>query len=284
MGVVQRFIGEAVGTVESKSPPKNHAPSGFQAGFLKNRDGSLGKKWPLVTCGFGCAISPGCKNCPGRKLQQPIRCVASQLLEPTKWKTPKVVFVCNEGDLFHKSVPAEYIALALSVMESCPDHRFILLTKRAERMASLLSDHRFLLMVSEVGSRLMESSYQNWGEHFGHNILVGVSVEDQEHMDRVAVLPHLPEAMTKIMFAAPQLTHIDLGPSRGHLEWVVSSGERSCKKPRPCRLEWQLDLAMQCKDAEIPFFLERRLHSAWVGKAGNDRHLEYPEVLGNVLA
>ena len=277
--LVQWFIDVAHGRTSVVEPPSAIIPSGFQAAYVKNVDGSLGEKWTLVTCGKDCYISTGCKNCPARRIAGYVQCLPSRLLVPLKWKIPRVIFACNEGDLFHRSVSDEFIAMALAVMESCPHHRFILLTKRAERMGSLLSDPRFLLMVSELGYQLLGDSYQNWGTHFGFNILAGVSVEDQDHVHRASILPSLPEAMTKTIFVAPQITHVDLHRFLRATGWVVSGGERGCKNPRPCPLEWQLDLDHQCKRAKVPFFLLRRHDPAWVKKAGGPR-LEYPAILG----
>ena len=43
-------------------------------------------------------------------------------------------FVCDTGDLFHESVPEDFIMHAITVMESRPDVTWQILTKRAERM------------------------------------------------------------------------------------------------------------------------------------------------------
>jgi protein gp37 len=53
---------------------------------------------------------------------------------PLHWRKPRVVFVADKSDLFHPKVPNEYIAAVYGVMAACPQHRFLLLTKRPKRM------------------------------------------------------------------------------------------------------------------------------------------------------
>lgn len=56
------------------------------------------------------------------------------LTVPLKRKKPTVYFVNSMGDLFHENCPDEWIDRVFAVMALCPQHRFIFLTKRAERM------------------------------------------------------------------------------------------------------------------------------------------------------
>lgn len=87
--------------------------------------------WQPIT---GCSIvSPGCTNCyamriagtrlrhhPSREgLTNPskagpvwngkVRFNEQWLLQPLQWKKPRRIFVCAHGDLFHESVPDEWI-------------------------------------------------------------------------------------------------------------------------------------------------------------------------------
>ena len=47
------------------------------------------------------------------------------------------------SDLFHPSVPEEFIARVWRVMLETPQHTYQVLTKRPERMRELLSDASF---------------------------------------------------------------------------------------------------------------------------------------------
>jgi protein gp37 len=53
---------------------------------------------------------------------------------PLRWRKPCCVFVNSMSDLFHESLSDEDIAAVFGVMAAAPQHRFLVLTKRAERM------------------------------------------------------------------------------------------------------------------------------------------------------
>jgi protein gp37 len=63
-----------------------------------------------------------------------VRLLPHKLEQPLRWRKPRRIFVCDKGDLFHPKVPSKYIAAVFGVMAACPQHTFILLTKRPERM------------------------------------------------------------------------------------------------------------------------------------------------------
>jgi protein gp37 len=102
------------------------------------------KVWNPVT---GCEkIATGCKHCyaermfgrnlpemKGQKFNE-IRCHEDRLEQPRHWRKPARIFVDSMGDLFHKDVPFEFIDKVWDVMWNCPQHTFIVLTKRVERM------------------------------------------------------------------------------------------------------------------------------------------------------
>ncbi len=125
----------------------------------------------------GCTkISPGCKNCYAERFAERFRGVAGHPFEsgfdlrlvpekleaPLKWRTPKRIFVNSMSDLFHESVPAQYIAQIGEVMRAANWHTYQVLTKRHERMYALLNGE-----LRHLGSL--------------DNVWWGVSVEDREH-------------------------------------------------------------------------------------------------------
>ena len=102
----------------------------------------------------GCTkISPGCKHCyaatfaerfrgvPGHPYEQgfSLRLVPEKLLEPLRWNKAKMVFVNSMSDLFHPSIPDAYIESVAQVMAEAKWHTFQVLTKRAERLETLLN-------------------------------------------------------------------------------------------------------------------------------------------------
>jgi protein gp37 len=112
--------------------------------------------WNPIT---GCSIlSPGCTNCyamglAGTRLRHhpsragltrevnghhvwtgDVRLNEQWLTQPLQWSRPRMIFVCAHGDLFHESVPDEWIDRVFAVMALCPQHTFLVLTKRSARM------------------------------------------------------------------------------------------------------------------------------------------------------
>ena len=97
----------------------------------------------------GCTrVSAGCANCyaermairlKGRKARgyddgfEP-KILPWQLAKPIKWRAPRSVFVVSMGDLFHESIPFEYVEKVFAIMTLAPQHTYQVLTKRPERM------------------------------------------------------------------------------------------------------------------------------------------------------
>jgi protein gp37 len=101
----------------------------------------------------GCLkVSPGCKHCyaetfaerfrgvPGHPYEQgfDLRLVPEKLVEPLLWPSAQMVFVNSMSDLFQIGVPDEYIVAVARVMQKANWHIYQVLTKRADRLASLL--------------------------------------------------------------------------------------------------------------------------------------------------
>jgi len=117
--------------------------------------------------------------------------IESALEKPLHWKKPRRIFVCSMGDLFHKTVPGNWIGRVFGVMAACPQHTFILCTKRAERMHDLLHP-------DVIGPLKGEASQTYWeivkptkcaGDFTGlswplANVIGMVTAEDQEQWDR----------------------------------------------------------------------------------------------------
>ncbi|MCA9100415.1 MAG: phage Gp37/Gp68 family protein [Planctomycetales bacterium] len=199
----------------------------------------------------GCTkVSPGCAHCyaetfaerfrgvPGHPYEQgfDLRFVPEKLTEPFTWSRPRMVFVNSMSDLFHESVPDDYIAAVVEVMVRANWHVYQVLTKRSERMRDLLK------------TRLRDAARQQ-------HIWWGVSVENRRHgLPRVA---HLRAARTKMSFLSiePLLEHLGEIDLRG-MDWVIVGGE-SGPKARPLRRAWVVDIRRQCRAAGVPFFFKQ---------------------------
>lgn len=121
--------------------------------------------WNPVT---GCTkISAGCKNCYAERMSKRLRgrhgypaddpfavtLRPDRLSDPLGWKKPRMIFVNSMSDLFHKSVPFEFIAKCFDVMWSCPQHQFQVLTKRVDRMVEFVESYASALEF-EWGNRI----------------------------------------------------------------------------------------------------------------------------------
>jgi protein gp37 len=176
------------------------------------------KVWNPVT---GCRkISPGCANCYaanvakrfwGERQFTDVRTHEDRLRQPLHWKKPSRVFVNSMSDLFHDDVPDAFIVMVFTIMESCPQHTFQILTKRPERMSALLSHDSFPAMVRKYGyDWLGPRTYQERGPHWRANVWLGVSVEDQARADeRIPLLIKTPAAV-RFLSIEPLLGPVDL--------------------------------------------------------------------------
>ncbi len=149
------------------------------------------------------------------------------LTKPLHWRKPRKIFVCSMSDLFHESVPFEWIDRVFAVMALCPQHQFMCLTKRAGRMReyvqSLMLGHRKLgdalraIGEDRITTRLlvMEAYGVNHGDNGNPpynpfpNLHLGVTPENQDNVGRIADLIRTPAAK-RFLSLEPLLGRIDL--------------------------------------------------------------------------
>lgn len=178
---------------------------------------------------------------------------AEALAIPLRTKAPTCFFVDSMSDLFDPGVSDGYIAAVFGVMAACPQHRFIVLTKSADRMVAWHEwVHEFGALRSDTLRKL-----QTYAIHFGApfekradvhaggvdwplpNVMQGVSVEDQESADeRVPQLLKVPAAV-RLLSCEPLLERVDLSPfmplklQPGHV-WQDCVCEEIDPSDRPC--------------------------------------------------
>ena len=194
----------------------------------------------------GCnKVSAGCKYCYAEVMARRLKAMGiekyhdgfnlaiheSALNIPYSWKSPKVVFVNSMSDLFHKDIPLSFIQKVFNVMNDNPQHVFQILTKRAD-------------VLSKYSKKL------SWG----HNIWMGVSVENEKVVDRIEYLRDC-EAKVKFLSCEPLI-----GPLRNlklkGIDWVIVGGE-SGRNPRTMESDWVLEILDQCKKADVKFFFKQ---------------------------
>jgi protein gp37 len=203
--------------------------------------------WNPVT---GCdKISPGCLHCYAERIAARLKAMGlrnyangfkltlhpESLELPLKWKNPKLVFVNSMSDLFHSSVPEEFIQSIFRTMNRACWHRFQVLTKRSDRLR-------------EMSKRL------SWGE----NIWVGVSIENSNYTYRIEDLRQVG-AKTKFLSLEPLLGPIPQLNLEG-IDWVIVGGE-SGPGARVLKEEWVKAVRDCCVEHGVPFFFKQ-----WGGK------------------
>lgn len=271
--------------------------SGVEWTRTLHADGTFtpGTTWSPVT---GCTKkSEGCRNCWAKhevetrwsknpnsiffgRAFSDIRCHPDQLRQPIRQRKGRRIFVCPRADLFHEEVPFEFIAAVFGAMAAAPQHTFLVLTKRPERMLAFFDwlDHESNRVPGSAGpaslcftkllalgvdlpgrASTIEPAALTWPLP---NVQLGVSVEDQPTADeRIPMLLRAPAAV-RWLSLEPLLGAIDLelldcmgGPYR-KIDWVVLGGE-SGDDARPMHPEWVREIQQQCHYARVPFFFKQ---------------------------
>ena len=273
----------------------------------------------------GCSVlSPGCTNCYAMKMARRIEAcnaglrqghggsphyagttkivngnavwtgkigIASDevLLAPLRRKRPTTYFVNSMSDLFHESVPDEWIDKVFAVMALTPQHTYQVLTKRSARMRAYCASR------SEPKARLAITGRMNAmgaGDKYpiGHrmwplpNVWLGVSTERQKEADeRIPDLLATPAAV-RFISAEPLLGPIDFtsictghyfidalrgvkyhdAPEGVHratercakLNQIIIGGE-SGRDARPMHPEWPRWIRNDCAAANVAFFFKQ---------------------------
>lgn len=249
----------------------------------------------------GCSkVSPGCASCwaermagrfahlkddSGRTRPGPyctfsedgrwtgrVELIESELTKPLHWRKPRIVALNWMGDLFHEKVPDEAIDRVFAVMALCPQHKFLVLTKRARRMrehiAGVNSAERFH-DINVAAQDICQSPHygavlptQQDGMVAGGwplpNVALGVSVEDQDWANsRIPDLLATPATM-RFVSVEPLLGHIDIAcyldgcfytrPACEFrkLNWAICGGE-SGTGARPPYPDWVRSIRDQCQ-------------------------------------
>lgn len=201
------------------------------------------KTWNPIT---GCSkISQGCANCYAEAMSHRLKSMRIKkyangfdltlheecLSEPLSWKHPHTIFVCSMSDLFHKDVPFSFIDKVLDIINRTPQHRYQLLTKRADRMAEYFLTH-----------------------DVPHNAWLGVTVEAQSSKPRIDCLRIL-DAPIRFLSCEPLIE--DLGElDLSNIDWVIVGGE-SGPFGRPMKEDWVLNIKQQSDAQGAAFFFKQ---------------------------
>jgi protein gp37 len=222
--------------------------------------------------------SPGCDRCysetnnvrclPGNGTGLPFDRRSRDLVEmfldqnileqPLHWKQPRRIFVCSQTDLFADFVPDAFINSMLAVMSLCREHTFLVLTKRAERMANFMS-HPDRAEWVDMGALEFGWSSANAEAHWPlPNLRLGISIENQHWADQRQ--PHLKALADRGWFTwvslEPQLEPVDMS---GYLPWIrhLVQGGESGPGARPFDIDWARQVIAQCREAKVAYYLKQ---------------------------
>ncbi|MGV6473474.1 phage Gp37/Gp68 family protein [Azotobacter vinelandii] len=215
-----------------------------------------------------------------------VRLVPESLGLPLRWTKPRRIFVNSMSDLFHESVPFEFIASVFAVMGVTTRHTYQVLTKRPKRMLKffqwLQDDDEYRVFsdywpehVPWVAQRHPhQGGYDNCGPAWPlENVWLGVTAENQAAADeRIPLLLQVPAAVRWVSME-PLLGEVDLsrwlelggldtdlGLSNPGLDWVIVGGE-SGPNARPMHPAWARSLRDQCATAGaaagVPFLFKQ---------------------------
>jgi protein gp37 len=123
-----------------------------------------------------------------------------RLTQPFSYDEPKIVFVNSMSDIFHEDFPLEYIQKVFFTMNACPEHQFLVLTKRTKRALDL-------------------SSQLLWTD----NIWMGTSVGTNSRVPQIEILKHIP-AKVKFVSFEPLLSKLN-GLDLYGIDWAIIGGE-----------------------------------------------------------
>lgn len=204
-----------------------------------------------------------------------IFCDEEALDKPLHWRKPRRILCCSMGDLFHEKMPFEFIHKVFAVMSLCPQHTFMLLTKRIDVVAEYINKKRrwpddILPQVDKITSPYNSPCEYWWPLS---NVQIGVTICNQAEADeKIPILLQIQAAHRWISFE-PLLGEIDarihlLGKCGyycdervGHVDHTYIDfaviGCESGPNRRPCKRERIKSLYDQCKAAGVEVMVKQ---------------------------
>lgn len=205
--------------------------------------------------GWHCVhMSEGCRNCyaetfnirlgtrlpykPGHEKDIEIFLDEQMVTQPSRWRAPRLIFVCSMTDLFATFVKHDWQLRMAAEMYDDRRHTYQILTKRPDAMVSFMR--------------------KTHSKPYPH-MWLGFSAEDQESFDeRWAIMRDLARDGWMVWVSLePLIGRVVLPPDALEmLSWVVVGGE-SGANARFCHPVWARALRDQCAAAGIAFHFKQ---------------------------
>ena len=221
------------------------------------------KTWNPIT---GCTKkSAGCAHCYAEVMARRLKAMRLEkyrngfdltmheddLEEPLQWKKPHNIFVCSMSDIFHEDVPFDFVDRIMGTIRKTPQHRYQILTKRAERMAEYFK-------IRDIPQ----------------NVWLGVTVECPTSKSRIDLLREM-NATVKFLSCEPLIEDLGELNLKG-IDWVIVGGE-SGQQARPMKPDWVINIKEQVERQGAAFFFKQ-----W-GTWGSDGVKRNKHVNGKLL-
>lgn len=237
----------------------------------------------VVGCSKGC--SRGCDNCYAHKQFPRLKGMGTHLYKDMEsfsdvsWdmnilkdklkskKKPERIFLCSMGDLFHEKVPTKIIDETLEICSRYPQHQFIILTKRYERM---------LYYLNEKNEPIKETP---------NNVYLGVSICNKKDLHDFMSIRDVCywdydfiisfEPLLERLIADDHLLDLIQHTSK----WIIVGAESGNRK-REFKEEWALEIKDLCEEHNIPFFFKKQfINGEETNLLDGKKYLEFPKEL-----
>lgn len=261
----------------------------------------------------GCAkVSRGCRNCYAARLAATrlahtkkyeglatlkpgsaptwagtVREVPEDLAVPLTWREatpPRLIFAGSMTDLFHEEVSDKYLLKILTVIANSPYHRYLILTKRPERMFAFMSS----VILSRVSGHTKKGRFADLEDlnrrngpkvmtveatlgnrdrlDFSHipNLALGVSIEDEKAVERWEYLRKTPAAC-RVLSIEPltgqgvaKALERSFASASTFPDWVIVGGESGPKgQVEPLNFGEVQELSELCFEYDIPYHFKQ---------------------------
>ena len=198
-------------------------------------------------------------------------------------RKPQRVGVQFMGDLFHSDVQECFIDRVFAVMALCPQHTFLVLTKRPERMRQYLSDSAYRAERVGIDAEHLSGTDRHINDERARwpfplpNVWMGTSVENQDVADKR--IPHLLQtnAAKRWVSVEPMLGPVDLTSVRWSKIAVNPEDFRRVGAPVPYQA-WSLNNVLKSRPANDLNQAKRGLN--WIicgGEAGHGARPMHPD-------
>jgi protein gp37 len=194
----------------------------------------------------------------------------STLAAPLRWNREaeaagerRRVFSLSLGDWLDDSVPVDWLADLLSMIDATPHLDWLLLTKRIENWESRL---QLIASGDHEGADMIASDWLDGSAP--ENVWLGVTCGDQRTADlRIPKLCSIP-ASVHFLSMEPLVEAVDLnrhfytsdeqtqGVISCVISWVIVGG-KSGATDRPFRLEWAESIVEQCEGADVACWVKQ---------------------------